>query len=666
MLTFGCYDDTDLRKELQDHENRISELETLCKQFNTNISSLQIAVSGLEKNVYVSTVAPIKSGQDEIGYVITFTDSQSITIYHGNDGKNGIDGNDGASPALGVKKDNDNVYYWTLNGEWLTDSDGNKIQASGRDGMNGTPGQNGTNGMNGQDGITPQLKIVDGYWYVSYDGGKNWESETLGQATGDKGYTMFDAVTYDADFVYITMAGGEKLTLPRVIEEEPVEPATVTLSEVTGTTAQFDGHVNVPENELPYLKVTIYYSTDEFFSIIKADRLSGPYEIDENLNFSLQITGLKVNREYNYCVCVETRTGMIFSEVQTFHTLDISVDGKQWQCTYDDWFGGDGYLPCVIDLGLTEKGRMLVGVKRDEKWEDDEWIRSATYSIEETSEISGVITYTSDYLLQLFGNEELATEKICYSRLTDTSVKFSTHPDYPSPFLALVFAHEATVSSDKITIEALPYILTDKTVANVSREGGQVVVKLTANCDWTASVSPATSIDNVEGITIENASGKASSEAVEVVVNFVQNDSYQKVVIVSFVAEGVSVDVKISQEGVLERPLEKLTIEQFLARSVDSGIWYEITGTIRNLANQTYGNFYLEDETGSVYVYGLTKEKVERNDRSFASIGLKEGDVLTLRGTRSAYNGDPQVGGPSYYVSHVPVIQTKAFAWRMW
>lgn len=103
-----------------------------------------------------------------------------------------------------------------------------------------------------------------------------------------------------------------------------------------------------------------------------------------------------------------------------------------------------------------------------------------------------------------------------------------------------------------------------------------------------------------------------------------------------------------------EQTIEKLTVAEFLAKPTGA-TYYELTGTISNISNTEYGNFDLVDETGSVYVYGLTASKVASNDKSFSTLGLREGDILTLCGTRDAYNGDPQVGGPAYYISHVAV-----------
>ncbi len=104
-----------------------------------------------------------------------------------------------------------------------------------------------------------------------------------------------------------------------------------------------------------------------------------------------------------------------------------------------------------------------------------------------------------------------------------------------------------------------------------------------------------------------------------------------------------------------ETPTEiaEISIADFLLKDVNANVWYKLTGTIANIANAQYGNFTLVDETGDVYVYGLTKTQVAKNDESFSSLGLKVGDIVTLIGTRAEYGGAAQVGGPAYYVSHI-------------
>ena len=212
LLLFGCsdkYDDSALRNDLNDLENRVTKLEELCTQMNTNISSLQKIVDALQDNLSISKVEQISDG-----YIIHFSDGSTATIKNGK--------NSGDAPIIGVKKDTDGIYYWTLNGEWLTDDAGDKIKAEGMDGENGN---DGTDGENGQDGITPQLKIENGRWMLSMDNGKTWTD--IGQATGADGQdgadgtngkdgdSFFQSVTEDDNNVYFTLIDGTVITIPK-------------------------------------------------------------------------------------------------------------------------------------------------------------------------------------------------------------------------------------------------------------------------------------------------------------------------------------------------------------------------------------------------------------------------------------------------------------------
>ena len=237
LLLFGCsdkYDDSALRNDLNDLENRIAKLEELCKQMNTNISSLQKIVDALQDNLSISKVEQISDG-----YIIHFSDGSTATI------KNGKDSED--APIIGVKKDTDGIYYWTLDGKWLTDEKGNKVKAQGtdgkdgvddedgNDGVDGEDGVDGTNGKDGKDGITPQLKIENGRWMLSMDDGKTWTD--IGQATGADGKDgedgadgtdgedgvdgkdgtngIFKSVREDDDNVYFTLEDDSVITIPK-------------------------------------------------------------------------------------------------------------------------------------------------------------------------------------------------------------------------------------------------------------------------------------------------------------------------------------------------------------------------------------------------------------------------------------------------------------------
>ena len=86
---------------------------------------------------------------------------------------------------------------------------------------------------------------------------------------------------------------------------------------------------------------------------------------------------------------------------------------------------------------------------------------------------------------------------------------------------------------------------------------------------------------------------------------------------------------------------KKVTIADFNAAEESNEVWYQLTGTIKNLKDgDQYGNFDLEDETGSVYVYGVLSEKggeKKKFQELVAAKGLKNGDKLTIIGNRGSY-----------------------------
>lgn len=300
LVACSKFDDSAIWEELDKHEDRIVKLETLCNQMNTNITSLQTIIIALQSNDYVVNIAPIMEGNKEIGYTITFAKSGSITIYHGKDGKDGangadgkdgqngtdgIDGKDGYTPKIGVKQHSDGRYYWTLDGTWLLDDNGNMIPATGEDGKDGANGsdgkdgqngEDGTNGADGKDGITPQLKIEDGYWYLSYDNGATWQK--LGKATGNNGVdglpgadgadgedgdNIIDSITQDDKNVYFNLSDGTIITLSK-------KDAQIILFKDLSVKGICCSHWDSDnDGELSYSEANAITDISDFFTMIK-------------------------------------------------------------------------------------------------------------------------------------------------------------------------------------------------------------------------------------------------------------------------------------------------------------------------------------------------------------------------------------------------------------
>lgn len=134
-------------------EDRVSALEdkvaALESKVNDNVSAIEKLVDAAENAVTVTSVV-----KTENGYTINFSKGDPVTI------TNGVDGDD--APVVGVKEI-DGVLCWTIGGEPIKNGD-SYVPVTGKD------GENGTDGTDGEDGKTPQFKIEDGAWKVSFDG----------------------------------------------------------------------------------------------------------------------------------------------------------------------------------------------------------------------------------------------------------------------------------------------------------------------------------------------------------------------------------------------------------------------------------------------------------------------------------------------------------------
>ena len=218
------YDDSALWKAVNENTAKIQALQTRIDNLNNRIDELQRLVEAANNKESIKAISELSDGT---GYTILFTSGKSIVIHHGVNGKNGTNG---TTPAISVRQDTDGIWYWTINGEWLLNSQGEKVAASGKDGKDGNNGNNGSDGQDGQDGhdgkdgkdgVTPQLKIEEDYWYVSVDGGISWTK--LGKATGENGYdgkdgkdgdAFFKGVRQDENYAYFELNDGTIITLP--------------------------------------------------------------------------------------------------------------------------------------------------------------------------------------------------------------------------------------------------------------------------------------------------------------------------------------------------------------------------------------------------------------------------------------------------------------------
>ena len=100
--------------------------------------------------------------------------------------------------------------------------------------------------------------------------------------------------------------------------------------------------------------------------------------------------------------------------------------------------------------------------------------------------------------------------------------------------------------------------------------------------------------------------------------------------------------------------VKKVTVDEFIKAAESATQWYELTGTVKNLKDgDKYGNFDIEDATGSVYVYGLLSEKggeKQKFQELVAAKGIANGKKITIIGNRGSYNDKIEVMN-AYFVS---------------
>lgn len=171
-------------------------------------------------------------------------------------------------------------------------------------------------------------------------------------------------------------------------------------------------------------------------------------------------------------------------------------------------------------------------------------------------------------------------------------------------------------------------------------DGGSSTITFTANMDWTIT-------SDSQWLQLSPKSGSGSTSAQNVTVTAIANDEYLvRNATVSISVGNISKNVLVSQaakEDVLG--FHTLTIKEFRNKKTDKNTFYRLVAEVASIANYQYGNLYLVDDTGYLYVYGLTATKVAENDQSFASLGIKPGDKISIVGYRNDYQGTIEASG---------------------
>lgn len=192
-------------------------------------------------------------------------------------------------------------------------------------------------------------------------------------------------------------------------------------------------------------------------------------------------------------------------------------------------------------------------------------------------------------------------------------------------FIALIAALTLAAGCNKETIqEQWDEIQVSKTYVAIPLSGGSTTVTVTAKEAWSVTASTIPS-----WLTISPTSGNAGETKVTFTAAAAKAGT--GVVPITITCGGKTQFVNVLQ-GL--NAAESSTCAQVIA-GPDSKK-YRVSGVVTAIANTTYGNFYLDDGTGSIYIYGT---KNASGSYAWSSFGIELGDVVTVEGPKSTYNG---------------------------
>ncbi len=210
-------------------------------------------------------------------------------------------------------------------------------------------------------------------------------------------------------------------------------------------------------------------------------------------------------------------------------------------------------------------------------------------------------------------------------------------------FSTILFGALAFVGcAEKYEITALDEIQLSQTFVSVPVAGGEASIDLTSTADWSFD-KIFDDAETPEWLTVSPLSGKAGA-AVKLTFKAGATDSGREAALVISVG-GKKQNITVRQGEVAA---SKATCKEVI--DGPDGKSYIVTGVVTSIANTTYGNWYLKDDTGEVYIYGTLDS--EGKEKNFSSLNIEVGDEVTVKGPKTTY-------GTTIELVNVKVVELK-------
>lgn len=205
-----------------------------------------------------------------------------------------------------------------------------------------------------------------------------------------------------------------------------------------------------------------------------------------------------------------------------------------------------------------------------------------------------------------------------------------------------------TACSKDDSITQLDGLHVSTSYVSIAEAGATSKITLNTSSDWKIE-KVTTKTNKVEWLTISPTEGHAGQTE----ISFTAPASL----------DGRTAEVLITANGEIQHinivqglpTITKATCAAVLA-GVDNKS-YRVTGVCTSINNTNYGNFYLNDGTASLYVYGT---KDAGGNYAWKSFGIEVGDEVTIEGPRSTYNGVGQLKDATFISVKKSLIKVDA------
>lgn len=222
-------------------------------------------------------------------------------------------------------------------------------------------------------------------------------------------------------------------------------------------------------------------------------------------------------------------------------------------------------------------------------------------------------------------------------------------------FASLVAVLAVAVSCEKEADHYLDEIKVDKSYVGFAQGGGSATISLTSTGSWTVSVP-----EKAAGwLSVSPASGNAGTASITISAD-ATDETREATIAIN--CEGKTQNVNVIQQAEkTEKPVTPI------ATVISTGAGsFRVRGTVTRLVNDQYGNFYIEDETASIYIYGVKDAQGYPKDGSggWARFGIDVGDIVTLEGPYTKYGDTDELVDAEVIKVEKSLIQVADFDFK--